>query len=152
VRPGIFAYGGVAGEGLPDPAPAVAVRARVLLVKDVPAGATVGYGATHVAKRPARWATLGIGYGDGLPRLLSNRGRALLKGRSCPIVGRISMDVTVVDISGVEGVEAGDVATLIGSDGDEHISLEEVADLASTINYEVLTGLGHRLPRIWDHG
>jgi alanine racemase len=120
-------------------------------VKDVPAGATVGYGATHVAKRPARWATLGIGYGDGLPRLLSNRGRALLKGRSCPIVGRISMDVTVVDISDLPEVRAGDVATIIGADGDQCIRVEEVAGLASTINYEVLTGLGGRLPRIWDH-
>jgi alanine racemase len=152
VRPGIFAYGGVAGEALPDPVPAVAVRARVLLAREVPVGATVGYGATHSAAGPARWATLGIGYGDGLPRLLSNRGRVLLGGRSCPIVGRISMDVTVVDISDAPQVRPGDVATIIGSDGDECIGLEEVAGLASTINYEVLTGLGGRMPRIWDHG
>ena len=151
VRPGIFAYGGVAGEGLPDPTPAVAVRARVLIAREVPAGATVGYGATHAAAGPARWATLGIGYGDGLPRLLSNRGRVLLGGRSCPIVGRISMDVTVVDISDLSEVRAGDVATIIGADGDQCIRVEEVAGLASTINYEVLTGLGGRLPRIWDH-
>ncbi len=149
VRPGIHLYGGLAGESLPDPEPVVAVRARVLLVKDVPAGATVGYGATHTARAPERWATLGIGYGDGLPRSLSNRGAAIIGGRRAAIVGRISMDVTVVDITGRDDVRPGDVATLIGSDGGETISLEEVAGLAGTINYEVLTGLTARLPRVW---
>ena len=149
VRPGIHLYGGLAGAGLPAPEPVAAVRARVLLVKDVPAGATVGYGATHTAAAPERWATLGIGYGDGLPRSLSNRGHALIHGERASIVGRISMDVTVVDITGRDDVRVGDVATLIGEDGQGAISLEEVADLAGTINYEVLTGLTPRLPRVW---
>lgn len=149
VRPGIFLYGGVAGGGLPDPREVVSVRARVILTRDAEPGATVGYGATHRAEARERWATLSIGYGDGLPRLLGNRGHALLRGRRVPIVGRISMDVTVVDITGVPRVDPGDVATLIGTDGDDTISLEEVAELASTINYEVLTGLTARLPRLW---
>lgn len=149
VRPGIFLYGGVAGGGLPPPEPAATVRARVLFVKEAPPGSTLGYGATHAARGWERWATLGIGYGDGLPRSLGNRGHALIDGRRVRIIGRISMDMTVVDISDLADVEVGDVATLIGSDGRETISLEEVAELAGTINYEILTGLTQRLPRIW---
>lgn len=154
VRPGIFLYGGVAGQDLPDPEPVVSVRARVVLVKDVEVGATVGYGATHRAAGARRWATVAIGYGDGLPRALGNRGTALVRGQEVPIVGRISMDMTVVDITGVEGVETGEVVTFIGTDGGAAIRLERVAELASTINYEILTGLTPRLPRIWsdDHG
>jgi alanine racemase len=151
VRPGIFLYGGRAGEGLPGPEPVVSVRARVVLIREVDEGVTVGYGATHAASARERWASVAIGYGDGLPRSLGNRGAALVRGRRAPIIGRISMDVTVVDISGIEGVEVGDPVTLIGSDGPASISLEEVAELASTINYEILTGLTRRLPRIWSH-
>jgi len=149
VRPGIFLYGGSAGAGLAAPEAVASVRARVLLVRDVPPGSTLGYGATHVARGWRRWATLGIGYGDGLPRRLGNRGHAVLAGARVPIIGRISMDVTVVDITDVPGIEVGDVGTLIGSDGPETVSLEEVAELAGTINYEILTGLTARLPRIW---
>jgi alanine racemase len=149
VRPGIFLYGGVPGQELPAPEPVVSVRARVTLIKNVPVGATVGYGATHVAETPARWATLGIGYGDGLPRALSNRGHAALKGERVPIIGRISMDVTVVDITGVPDVEVGDVATLFGPAASGADTLEEVAGMAGTINYEILTGLTRRLPRVW---
>jgi alanine racemase len=149
VRPGIFLYGGVAGDGIPAPEPVAALRARVTFLRDAEAGSTVGYGSTYTASGPERWATVGIGYGDGLPRLLSNRGHALIRGQRVPIVGRISMDVTVLNVSGVEGVEAGDVVTFFGSDGDETILLEEVAGLAQTINYEILTDLTPRAPRIW---
>lgn len=149
VRPGIFLYGGVAGEDLPAPEPVMAVRARVLFVRDTPPGSTVGYGATHVARGWERWATVGIGYGDGLPRLLGNRGHVLLSGRRAHIVGRISMDMIVVDISEIPGAGVGDVATVVGRDGDETITLEEVAAWAETINYEILTGFSRRLPRIW---
>lgn len=149
VRPGIFLFGGSAGAGLPAPEPVASLKARVTLVKDVPAGATVGYGALHTAAGPERWATLPIGYGDGVPVALGNRGSALLRGSRVPVLGRISMDMTVVDISGVPGVAPGDVATLIGSDGSEEICLGEVAELVDTIDYEILTRLGSRLPRIW---
>jgi alanine racemase len=148
VRPGIFLYGGRAGPGT-EPAPVVSVRARVGSVKEVPAGWSCGYGATHVAAGPERWATLTIGYGDGLPRALGPAGgEALLRGHRVPIVGRISMDVTVVDVTGVPGVAVGDVATLIGTDGPETIGLDEVAARCGTISYEVLSGLGPRLPRV----
>jgi alanine racemase len=150
VRPGIFLYGGVAGEGLPAPEAVVAVRARVVLVRSVPPGTTVGYGAEHRAQGQERWATVGIGYGDGLPRSLGNRGSGLVRGSRVPIIGRISMDLTVVDISHLPNdLTVGEVVTFIGSDGDEVISLEAVAELAGTINYEILTGMSARLPRIW---
>ncbi len=149
VRPGIFLYGGRVGAGSPAPEEVAAVRARVVHVREAPAGTTVGYGATYRSGRDERWATLAIGYGDGLPRSLGNRGSALLRGRRVPIIGRISMDVTVVDISDVPGVEAGEVATLVGADGGAHITVDEVAQLAGTISYEVLTGFTPRVPRIW---
>lgn len=152
VRPGIFLYGGSAG---PDavPEPVVSIRARVALVKEVPAGWTCGYGATYTARRPERWGTLAIGYGDGLPRALAPAGgQALVHGRRVPVIGRISMDMTVVDLTEVPEARAGDVATLVGADGTERIGLEEVAAKAGTISYEVLTGLGARLPRLYLEG
>ncbi len=148
-RPGIFLYGGSAGRDLPEPEEVVAVRARILLVREVPAGTTLGYGATYRAARAERWATLGIGYGDGVPRALGNQGSVVVRGRMAPIIGRISMDLTVVDITDLPEVGRGEVVTLIGTDGGARVSLEEFAEHAGTNNYEILTGLGTRLPRIW---
>ena len=148
VRPGIALYGGSVGaeHGMQD---VVAVRARVTRVASVTEGATLGYASTYRSQGDERWATLGIGYGDGLPRALSNRGSALVAGRRVPIIGRISMDMTVVDVSDVAEVRPGDVATLVGSDGSEEITLAEVAEHARTIDYEILTGWTPRLPRVW---
>ena len=146
VRPGIYLYGGSAGPGTAPPETAVAVRARVVLVRDVPAGATAGYGATYRSNRPERWAAVGIGYGDGLPRTLGGRGWGLAGGRRVPVLGRISMDTTVVGVS--ESTSPGDVVTFLGRDGKTEMTLEEVAELADTIGHEVLTGLSRRLPRI----
>jgi len=150
VRPGIFLYGGACGPGAPAPEPVIRLRARVVDVREVPPGTTVGYGATYRARSRERWATLAIGYGDGLPRALGGCGHALVSGRRVPIVGRISMDVTVVNITGLGGVGVGDIATLIGDDGLARITLDEVAGRAGTISYEVLTGLTGRVPRVWD--
>jgi alanine racemase len=151
VRPGIFLYGGHPSPEVEDvagPRAVAAVRARLVLVREVPPGSTVGYGATHVAQEWERWGTLAIGYGDGLPRRLGNCGSAIVRGRVVPFVGRISMDMTVVDITGVPEARAGDVATLIGCDGDACITLDDVANEADMISYEVLTGLRPRLPRV----
>lgn len=155
VRPGIFMYGvqATASDGLaPRPEPVASVRSRLILVKQVEAGSSVGYGATHRAAAPALWGTLAIGYGDGFPRALGNRGGALVRGRRVPIIGRISMDLTVVDLTEVPEASVGDVVTLIGRDGDAEIRVEEVAELAGTIGYEILTNLGQRLPRIARNG
>lgn len=151
VRAGVYLYGGQPADpalDYPRPHGVAAVRARIVLVREVPAGTTVGYGATHVAEGRERWATLAIGYGDGLPRALGNRGCALVRGQRVPIVGRISMDMTVVNITGLEDVDVGEVATLIGQDGEGSITVDEVAALADTISYEILTGLTPRLPRV----
>lgn len=152
VRPGIFLYGGAAVEpGVPDvpaPEPVVAVRSRVVLVRSAAPGTTAGYGATYAARGWERWATVGIGYGDGLPRALSNRGQALIHGQRVPIIGRISMDMAVVDTTKVPEVSVGDVVTFVGRDGDAEIALDEVARAAGTIAYEILTRLTPRLTRV----
>ena len=149
VRPGIVLYGGGCGPDLPEPEPVATVRARVVRVEEVPEGATAGYGATYRASGPERWATLAIGYGDGYRRTASNRARVLIAGRRVPVVGRVSMDMTVVNITGLDGVRPGNVATLLGRDGAGEIRLDELAEWMRTISYEVLTGFTPRLPRVW---
>lgn len=149
VRPGIFLYGGRVGADLTAPEPVASVKARVVHVRDAAPGTPLGYGSTYRAARPERWATLAIGYGDGFPRALSNRGSALVNGRRVPIIGRISMDVTVVLITDAGPVQPGDVATLIGSQGQEIITVDEVAGQVNTISYEILTGFTPRIPRVW---
>lgn len=151
VRPGIFLYGGKGAPdvtGLPEPAVVASLRACVVFVRDASPGSTVGYGATHVARGWERWATVGIGYGDGLPRALGNRGSAIVRGRQIPIVGRISMDMTVVDITGVPTAAVGDVATFWGRDGEVRNDVDDVAAEAGTISYELLTGITSRVPRV----
>lgn len=151
VRPGVFLYGadGGAAGGELRAEPVVRLRARVLDVRRVPEGATVSYGATYTAPRPSRLATLGIGYGDGLRRSLSNRGEVLVAGRRAPIRGRVCMDVTVVDVTELPDVERGEPVTLLGPGrGDEEIGLEEMAARAGTIAHEILAGFTSRLPRV----
>ena len=148
-RPGIFLYGGQAGPGT-TPAPVASVRARVSLVREVPAGTTLGYSAEYVARDAQRWGTLAIGYGDGVPRALwRGGGEVLVHGRRVPIIGRISMDATTIDLTSVPDAVAGDVATLIGRDGEEEITVDQVAARCGTISYEILTGLTPRLPRVY---
>ncbi len=149
VRPGIRLYGG--GNWEPRGRPVVAVRARILDVREVEAGATVSYGATWNSPDSRRLATIGIGYGDGLRRELSNRGRVLIHGRPAPIRGVVCMDSMVVDIGNRDDVRPGDVVTVLGSDGGTEIGLDEIAQLCGTIDYEILTGWSRRLPRIEIH-
>ncbi len=148
-RPGIFLYGG--GVGAEEaPLPIAALRARVVHLRDAVAGTSTGYGATYKAHKGQRWGTLAIGYGDGVPRALANSGgKVLVRGRRVPIIGRISMDMTVVDLTELPEVGTGEVATIIGSDGPEEILLDEVARRCGTISYEILTGLTSRLPRVY---
>lgn len=151
IRPGLYLFGGgygLARGGLPPAESVARVRARVLEVRDVRAGATVSYGATFVTERPSRLATVGIGYADGLPHGASNRGSALINAARVPIRGAVCMDITVVDVTGMDDVDAGDVATLLGRDGEDEITLAELAEADGTIEYEVLTGFGKGLPRV----
>jgi alanine racemase len=140
-------YGGVAGGEPIPPRPVATVKARVTAVRDVPAGWTASYGATYRAERPSRWATLAIGYADGVRRELSNNGFVSFGGQVAPIIGRVCMDVIVTDVTDLGGVESGSVATLIGGPLDGPTGLATVAKNCGTITYEILTGLTKRLPR-----
>lgn len=142
VRPGIYLYGGQV-PGL-DGEPVVRVQARVVSVRRLRAGDTVSYGATWQAGRDTWVATIAAGYADGIHRTLSNRGRVEIRNTVFPIVGRVTMDLTMVDV-GDQVVEVGDPATVFGG----LVSLEEQAGLAGTISYELLTALGPRLPRLY---
>ena len=145
-RPGIFLYGGRAGGGAPEPRPVAALRARVLATRVVAVGEGVSYGATWRASRPTTVATLGIGYADGLPRAATLTGgpprRVEIRGRATPIVGRVTMDMCMVAVDD-GAVSVGDIATIFGG----IVSLDEQAAGSGTISYELLTGLGSRLPR-----
>ena len=127
--------------------PALTWRARVGQVKEVEAGAPIGYGLTYRPTRVSRIAVLPVGYAEGYPRALSSRSRVLLHGRAAPVVGRVCMNIFMVDVTDIPGVQDGDVATLIGADGNERISVEELAENAGTINYEILARLSPSLSR-----
>ena len=141
VRCGIALY----GCEWPGMAQAMTLHSVVTHLKTVEAGATIGYGAIWRAKSRSRIATVAIGYADGIHRMRSNRGHALVRGRKAPLIGTVSMDAITLDVSDVEGVAVGDVATIIGTDGEEKITAEQVGRWSGTISYEVLTSLGPRV-------
>ena len=132
--------------------PALSMHSRVARLFPVEPGESVGYGRTYIADRHLSAALIPVGYADGLPRGHSNRGCMLINGRRAPIIGRISMDLCVVGVGPCGEVHQGDSVTLIGSQGEDTISCEEFASTSGTINYEVLTSLGFRLPRVYMSG
>lgn len=155
MRPGLALYGygprWTGGDG-PDFAdklqPVLAWKTRVCSLRTIEPGEVAGYCATFCAERRTRLALLPVGYADGLNRLLSNRGAVLIRGRRAPIAGRVSMDLTIVDVTDVPGVEIGDKAVLIGEQGTESISAYDQADLTGTIPYEILCNISVRVPRV----
>ena len=153
VRPGIMLYGchprGRKGPSEPSLRPALRFRTTISQIRDVARGESVSYGRTFVAPRDLRVATLPAGYADGVGRLLSNRGHVLLRGRRAPIVGRVCMDMTMVDVTDLPEASVGDEAVLIGRQGAEEITADEVAELQGTISYEVLCRIGPRVPRVY---
>ena len=152
VRPGLMLYG-----LYPSPEmarrltlkPVLSWKTRVLQVKQLPAESSIGYGQTFVTQRESRLATLPVGYADGYHRLLSNRGAVLGRGKRAPIVGRISMDLTMVDVTDIGEVAQGDEVVLLGQQGEEAISADEMAGWAETISYEILTSISARVPRVY---
>ena len=134
-------------DGLPEFRPVMSVRSRIMLLKWIGAGETLGYGCTFEAVRPTLVATLPVGYHDGYTRALSNRGRVVVRGQYAPVVGRVSMDLTLVDVTDVRGVAQGDLVTLLGADGELLLPAEEIAKLANTISYEITCGISARVPR-----
>jgi alanine racemase len=147
VRPGVFLYGvGSGAEVVPQPV--VHMHATVVEVRDLEAGDTVSYDATFVAGGPMRVATVAAGYADGYPRGLSGRSSALLNGETVRITGRVTMDMTMFDVTATE-CKPGDVITLIGTSGSRTITIQEIADWADMSPYEVLTGLKNRIKRVY---
>ena len=150
-RAGISTYGmypseEVVKENVPLK-PAMELISHVTHVKWVEKGATISYGATYVADSPRKIATIPVGYGDGYPRSLSNKGAVLIHGRRAPICGRICMDQFMVDVTDIEDVKFGDKVVLVGFDGEEHIPVEELSDLSGRFNYEFVCCLSKRIPR-----
>jgi alanine racemase len=151
VRPGLMLYGLYPSremEGRVDLRPVLSWKTRVLQLKELPPDSSIGYGCTYVTKRKSSIATLPVGYADGYHRLLSNRGAALVRGKRAPVVGRISMDLTMIDVTDIRGVSQGDEVVLLGRQDRETISADEMAGWAETISYEILTSISARVPRI----
>ena len=152
VRPGLMLYGCAPAPHLAARAalrPALRLRSAVAQVRRVPAGRAVGYGGTYVTARPSVIATVPIGYADGLHRLASNRGWMLVRGTRAPIAGRVCMDHVMLDVTDVAGVATGDEVVVVGAQGGGAIPADELAGWCETIAYEVLTGVGKRVPRVY---
>ena len=131
-----------------DITPVLSLKTRLVAVRDMPAGRTIGYGATCRLFRPTRVGTISAGYADGLPLALSNRGYVLIRGRICPILGRLSMDYATVDLGQVPDAEVGDVVTCIGRDGGESISAEDWGHLKGTHPYDIICSFSNRVKRV----
>ena len=129
--------------------PALALKSHVAFVKEIQVGTPISYGGTFVSDKPMTIATIPVGYADGYPRNLSNLGYVLIRGKKAPIVGRVCMDQFMVDVTDIEGVSFGDNVTLIGKDGKETISVEDLSDLSGRFNYEFICDLGKRIPRVY---
>ncbi len=153
VRDGICVYGMYPSEEVDKTklnlTPAMEIKSYVSFVKTLKAGVEIGYGGTYTTTGETVVATIPVGYADGYSRVLSNRGRVLIKGKSFPIIGRICMDQFMVDISSQPDIKQGDEVTLVGRDKDEYISIEEVADMSYSFNYEFVCDIGKRIPRVY---
>ncbi|HXC24898.1 MAG TPA: alanine racemase [Gemmatimonadaceae bacterium] len=149
IRPGVFLYGVGSGSGAKlQPEPVAHIRARVVETRWIEAGDTVSYDATYIAPKRQRIATVAVGYGDGYPRALSNRGKALLHGKRIDVRGRVTMDMTMFDVTSVP-CEVGDVVTLMGRDHEQLLTAEDLSAMAELSPYELLTGLSVRLDRVY---
>jgi alanine racemase len=159
VRPGLLVYGvlprgarKIQSELQQQVRPALNWKCRVSLVKTISRGAALSYGRTFIARRAMRVATLTAGYGDGYLRAASNRARVLIGGQFCRVLGRVTMDQMIVDISRLENVKSGDEAVLIGKQGEREITTNQLADWCKTIPWEILTAITARVPRVYRGG
>ena len=154
VRPGLLLYGYRPSSRNQELSvrPVMRVASRIVYMKEVPPGESVGYGATFTASRLSRVATVAAGYDDGVPRSLSNRGHFLVRGRRVPIVGRVSMDLTTLDVTDHPEATTGDEAVFLGEQLGSFQGADRVADEAGTIAWEILCGIGWRVPRIYLRG
>lgn len=152
VRPGFIIYGMYPKYTFPKLIklrPALSLKTRIVYIKDTPPGRSISYGRTYITQKQTKIATLPIGYADGYPRNLSNKAEALVRGRRAPIVGRVTMDQTMIDVGHIRGVKTGDEVVLIGRQGREEIRAEKLARLAGTIAYETVSLISNRVPRVY---
>ena len=153
VRPGIAIYGLYPSDEVDQQRvslkPAMALKSKIIQLKKVPAGFNISYGSTYTTKHPTTIATVPIGYADGLNRLLSSRGAMLVGGQRVPIVGRVCMDLTMLDVGDVKNVQAADEVVVFGQQGNEILTVDEMAAELNTINYEIVTGISARVPRVY---
>lgn len=151
VRPGLILYGlyPELDKSNLDLLPAMQLKAKITQLKQVPAGFAVSYGSTYVAPRPTTIATLPVGYADGYPRVLSNKGQMLLKAQRATVAGRVCMDQTMLDVGHIPGVNTGDEVLILGRQDNQEIRAEELGRLSCSINYEIVSRIGPRVPRIY---
>jgi alanine racemase len=153
VRPGIAIYGLYPSDEVQKNRvllkPAMALKARIIHLKKVPAGFKVSYGSTHETQGSTTIATVPVGYADGLSRQLSNRGQMLVHGRRVPIIGRVCMDLTMLDVGSIENVQVGDEVVIFGQQNNETLTVDEMAALLNTINYEIVSTITARVPRVY---
>ena len=153
VRAGISTYGLYPSEEVDKTnvklKPALALKSHVAFVKEIERGTPVSYGGTFVAKEKMKIATIPVGYADGYPRSLSNKGYVLIRGKKAPILGRVCMDQFMVDVTQIEGVSFGDKVTMIGKDGNEILPVEVLSEVSGRFNYEFVCDLGKRIPRVY---
>lgn len=156
VRDGICLYGLYPSEEVTKSRlpliPAMQWKSKVSYVKTLPAGVEIGYGGTYTTHRMTKLATIPVGYADGYPRSLSNRGSVLIHGQKAPVLGRVCMDQFMVDVTESSDVKEGTIVTLFGRDGDAFLPVEEVAELAGSFHYEFVCDVGKRVPRVYFRG
>ena len=152
IRPGLSLYGSYPSSEMASRAvlrQAMTFKTRIACIREMPAGASISYGRTHRLGRASRIAILPVGYADGFDRRFSNLGQVLIRGRRAPVVGRVCMDLTLVDVTELAGARAGDEAVLYGSQGEESITIDEVAARLGTAQQDVMTMVGRRVPRVY---
>lgn len=153
VRSGIITYGLYPSKEVEQSKlflePAMSIIAHVSYVKELEAGVGISYNSTYVTERKTRVATIPVGYGDGYPRALSSKGRVLIHGKSAPILGRVCMDQFMIDVTDIPEAAMGDRVTLVGKDGNEEITVEELSEMSGSFNYEYVCDVGKRIPRVY---
>lgn len=153
VRPGIILYGCYPSNEVDKKQlsikPVMSVKANIIHLKDVPENFSVGYGRKYISEKPARIATIALGYADGYPRPYSAQAKVIVNGVVCPIAGNICMDQCMIDVSNVPNVKVGDEVIVMGSDGVNTILADDIAEATGTINYEICCAFGQRLPKVY---
>jgi alanine racemase len=148
VRPGLALYGLPPAKGITGLRPVLSWKTRVVFLKTVPKGVRVSYGGTWRAQKRSRLATLPVGYADGYRRGMTGKAVVLVKGRRVPVIGRITMDQVVIDVTGLAGLDVGEEVVLLGAQGRDRLTADDLASWAGTLSYEILCGLASRVPRI----